>query len=136
MFDRRHFLTVTAGVTAAVAVNPLAAAARLGIDGAAPLPRLDRALDRATFAALRGERFRLRSAAGAVREARLVAVRDEGCCRQLEQFSVTFRTAPGVQLPEASYAVEHRTAGRCRLHLHPDAEGRQLTAVFSLLRPA
>lgn len=137
MFDRRHFMTATAGVTAAAAVQPLAMAAHLGsgTDRVAPLPRLDRALDRATFAALRGQWFRLRDAAGTVREARLTAVHDAGCCRELEQFSVTFRVPSGAHAPEAGYTVEHRSAGRCRLHLQPDAEGRQLTAVFALLRP-
>lgn len=137
MIDRRHFITATAGVTAAVAVQPLAVAAHLGsgTDRVAPLPRLDRTLDKATFTALRGEWFRLRDDAGTVREARLTAVRDEGCCRELEQFSVTFQVPSGTPAPEAGYTVEHRSAGRCRLHLHPDAEGRQLTAVFALLRP-
>lgn len=135
MIDRRHFITATAGVTAAVAVQPLAVAARLGSSADNAVPRLDRALDQVTFAALRGQWFRLRDDAGTVREAHLTAVHDEGCCRELEQFSVTFRLPSGAPAPEAGYTVEHRSAGRCRLHLQPDAEGRQLTAVFALLRP-
>jgi hypothetical protein len=136
MLNRRRFMTgAVASITVAgLAAGPEAIARQVVTDA---LPRFDRAFSRKTFEALENEVFRIRDGLGQIFDVRLIAVRDAGYDRELEQFSVVFAGPPAIRLPEASYTVEHRRAGRCHLHLCPGAQDghrQQLSAVFSLLR--
>ena len=134
MLNRRKFMAASAGVavSAGATVAPLAVAKHLTANNSSAA-RLDGPLQKDTFTALKGEIFQLRNTAGQRLQARLVAVQDEGCCAELEQFSVSFQTEQNLPLMDTTYTVQHAQAGQCELYLVPNADSGQLTAMFSLL---
>ena len=136
--DRRAFLV-------GVATLPILMAGCGGGSGggdvvaqpAAP-PALEgaRSLRAQLFRSLQGQTFYLGHPTYGVVDATLEGVADHTVDDAVEQFILNFSTAPGVDLPEGRWPLEHPTAGRVTLYIQPaggDLEQQRYRAVFSQL---
>lgn len=137
MLNRRKFVvsSVSVAAIAGSTTGPLAVAQQF-ITDCSHQPHLQQ-ITKATFEALQGELFQLRDEFGQITDVQLVEVRDEGSDERLEQFSVQFRSVHNTdRLTEATYTVEHCTAGQCQLYLQASDDSAQSTvlrATFALL---
>ena len=95
-----------------------------------------RSLRARLFRSLEGQTFYLGHPTYGVVDAELEAVVDHTVDDTVEQFMLDFSTAPGVDLPEGRWPLEHPTAGRVTLYIQPaggDPDRDRYRAVFSQL---
>ncbi|MTI51564.1 MAG: hypothetical protein FH757_08040 [Alcanivorax sp.] len=98
-----------------------------GLEGA-------RSLRAQLFRALEGQTFYLGHPTYGVVDAVLDGVADHTVDEAVEQFVLRFSTAPGIELPEGRWPLEHPTGGRLTLYMQPsgsDPERDLYQAVFS-----
>lgn len=93
-----------------------------------------RSLRAQLFRSLEGQTFYLGHPTYGVVDAVLEGVADHTVDEAVEQFVLTFSTAPGTDLPEGRWPLEHPTGGRLALYMQPfgsDPERDLYRAVFS-----
>ncbi|MBG12293.1 MAG: hypothetical protein ABJQ98_04335 [Alloalcanivorax venustensis] len=93
-----------------------------------------RSLRAQLFRSLEGQTFYLGHPTYGVVDAVLEGVADHTVDETVEQFVLSFSTAPGTDLPEGRWPLEHPTGGRLTLYMQPsgsDSERDLYRAVFS-----
>ena len=93
-----------------------------------------RSLRAQLFRSLEGQTFYLGHPTYGVVDAVLEGVADHTVDEAVEQFVLTFSTAPGRSVPEGRWPLEHPTGGRLALYMQPfgsDPERDLYRAVFS-----
>ena len=137
MFERRRFLSATVASITALSTHSLATAAVFDRDQAVFLAG-KKAFSMEAFGKLLGDPFRIFADSGVLLEARLDAIREEGRCTLLDQFSIRFFVSSHTPVDEGMYELMHQELGRFSLYLQPgeaeDGNGSSLTALFSVAR--